>query len=101
MKTQIQNSITIILGMITGYILNCYYYNTFDPTKFAIESKIWSTVLLVILFFIYSIVRREYDISQQKLLKEQEPCKHEWHQAKYSIEHEACILCKAERGKKK
>ncbi len=95
MKQIIQNAQLILSSAIIGYLLNCYYYNTFNPVQFAIESKIASTVILLIVFIVYHTIRESYKFDTDKIdaLKN---CKHDWQKtSKYT---EECLICKATRA---
>ena len=102
-----KNIIPVITSIIISYLLNCYYFNTFDSSKFPTDAKITTTCLLIFAVFIYiGVMNLNYGDQAEEIKKlkaqikiQSEDCKHDWQPHKYSSLSEMCIKCQAERGK--
>lgn len=109
MKQLKKNTIIILTSVLLSYLLNSYWYNTFDSSKFPLEAKILTSAMLFIMILIYFAVVYLHEgelIKDKKKLQDElkfqkEGCNHDWQPAESLPEwYDTCIKCKCKRGKK-
>lgn len=102
MKRLKTNAIIIFSCIGISYILNCYYYNTFDQGKFPIEAKITTTVLMILAIFLYMFLNDDHKkMISDELERYKNNCPHDWQPSKSLPEYyDTCLKCNCQRGKK-